>query len=117
MLVERREKLGVLDPTGPIYRNSRGGYLNFQNLTNRHWLPFRRRAGYEWVTFKTLRKTLATILDEADLTARQITDILGHAHPSMTQDVYMGRAQKSRAGAGALGSMALGKTGSKSATG
>ncbi|MFD2467237.1 tyrosine-type recombinase/integrase [Amycolatopsis silviterrae] len=43
------------------------------------------------VTFKTLRKTVATLLDEAGLTARQIADILGHAHPSMTQDVYMGR--------------------------
>lgn len=113
MLVERREKLGVPNPTGPIYRNSRGGYLNFQNLTNRHWLPFRRRAGYEWVTFKTLRKTLATLLDDAGLTARQIADILGHAHPSMTQDVYMGRGQKSRAGAEALSSLALGKTGNK----
>ena len=37
------------------------------------------------------RKTVATLLDEAGLTARQIADILGHARPSMTQDVYMGR--------------------------
>ncbi|EOD68053.1 tyrosine-type recombinase/integrase [Amycolatopsis vancoresmycina] len=117
MLVDRRDRLGVINPTGPIHCNSRGGYLNFQNLTNRHWLPFRRRAGYEWVTFKTLRKTLATLLDEAGLTARQIADILGHAHPSMTQDVYMGRSQKSRAGADALGSLPLGKTGNKPATG
>lgn len=117
MLVDRRDRLGLINPTGPIHCNSRGGYLNFQNLTNRHWLPFRRRAGYEWVTFKTLRKTLATLLDEAGLTARQIADILGHAHPSMTQDVYMGRGQKSRAGADALGLLPLGKTGNKPATG
>ena len=117
MLIERRERLGVPNPTGPIYPNSRGGYLNFQNLTNRHWLPFRRRAGYEWVTFKTLRKTVATLLDDAGLTARQIADVLGHAHPSMTQDVYMGRGQKSRASANALGSLPLGKTGNKPATG
>lgn len=111
MLVERRDRLGVVNPAGPIYPNTRGGYLNFQNLTNRHWLPFRRRAGYEWVTFKTLRKTVATLLDEAGLTARQIADILGHAHPSMTMDVYMGRGQTSRASADALGSLPLGKTG------
>ncbi|HVV11428.1 tyrosine-type recombinase/integrase, partial [Amycolatopsis sp.] len=111
MLVERRERLGLTEPTGPIYPNSRGGYQNVQNLTNRHWLPFRRRHGYEWVTFKTLRKTVATLLDEAGLTARQIADILGHAHPSMTMDVYMGRGQKSRAGADALGSLPFGKTG------
>ncbi|MFD4191719.1 tyrosine-type recombinase/integrase [Amycolatopsis thermoflava] len=111
MLIDRRERLGVPNPTGPIYPNSRGGYLNFQNLTNRHWLPFRRRAGYEWVTFKTLRKTVATLLDEAGLTARQIADLLGHAHPSMTMNVYMGRGQKSRATADALGALPLGKTG------
>ncbi|WP_406642920.1 tyrosine-type recombinase/integrase [Amycolatopsis sp. WGS_07] len=80
-------------------------------------MPFRRRAGYERVTFKTLRKTVATLLDEAGLTARQIADILGHAHPSMTQDVYMGRGQKSRAAANALGSLPLGKTGNKVANG
>ncbi|MCU1685338.1 MAG: site-specific tyrosine recombinase XerC [Amycolatopsis sp.] len=111
MLVERRERLGLADPTGPIYPNSRGGYLNFQNLTNRHWLPFRRRAGYEWVTFKTLRKTVATLLDDAGLTARQIADVLGHAHPSMTLDVYMGRGQQSRASADALDTLRLGKNG------
>ncbi|WP_039791203.1 site-specific integrase [Amycolatopsis sp. ATCC 39116] len=111
MLIDRRARLGVPNPTGPIYPNSRGGYLNFQNLTNRHWLPFRRRAGYEWVTFKTLRKTVATLLDEAGLTARQIADLLGHAHPSMTMNVYMGRGQKSRATADALGALPLGKTG------
>lgn len=86
------------------------------------WLPFRRRPGTRghvqdpprWtasttrassrnaVSTKTLsarhpqvlRKTIATLLDEAGHTARQAADILGHAHPSMTQDVYLGRSQK-----------------------
>ncbi|GAB3434337.1 hypothetical protein GCM10027436_11370 [Actinophytocola sediminis] len=62
----------------------------------------KKRAGYEWVTFRTFRKTVATLLDAAGLTARQIADILGHAHPSMTQDVYMGRGAPSRDGADAL---------------
>ena len=46
---------------------------------------------FSWVTSHTFRKTVATRLDEAHLTARQIADQLGHAHPSLTQDVYMGR--------------------------
>jgi integrase len=49
------------------------------------------RAGYPWVTSHTLRKTVATRLDDAGLSARQIADQLGHARPSLTQDVYMGR--------------------------
>lgn len=44
-----------------------------------------------WLTSHTARKTVATRLDEAGLSAREIADHLGHAKPSMTQDVYMGR--------------------------
>jgi integrase len=47
--------------------------------------------GYHWVSSHTFRKTVATRLDQAGLTARQIADHLGHANPSLTQDVYMGR--------------------------
>ena len=46
---------------------------------------------FSWVTSHIFRKTVATRLDEAGLSARQIADQLGHAHPSLTQDVYMGR--------------------------
>jgi integrase len=102
MLEERRAMLGDVPPARPIFPNSRGGYQNAANLTNRVWLPFRQRAGYEWVTFHTLRKTVGTLLDEAGLTARQIADVLGHAHPSMTLNNYMGRGHKSRASADAL---------------
>lgn len=48
-------------------------------------------SGYEWVTSHVFRKTVATRLDVAGWSARQIADQLGHAAPSMTQDVYMGR--------------------------
>lgn len=102
MLEDRQAKLGTVDPAKPIFPNSVGGYWNASNLNNRYWLPFRQRAGYEWVTFHTFRKTVATLLDDAGLTARQIADILGHAHPSMTQNTYMGRGQVSRDGARAL---------------
>jgi integrase len=46
---------------------------------------------FSWVSSHVFRKTVATRLDEAGLSARQIADQLGHAHPSITQDVYMGR--------------------------
>jgi integrase len=51
----------------------------------------RARVGFEWITYHTLRKTVATRLDEAGLTPREVADQLGHANPSMTLDVYMGR--------------------------
>jgi integrase len=101
MLVTRHNAVGC--PTeGPIFPSSIGTIREASNVRNRAWNPFKQRAGYEWVTFRTFRKTVATLLDAAGLTARQIADILGHAHPSMTQDVYMGRGAPSRDGADAL---------------
>jgi integrase len=60
------------------------------------------RAGFAWATSHTLRKTVATRLDDAGLSARQIADQLGHARPSLTQDVYMGRKVVSSDAAHAL---------------
>ncbi|MGO1057059.1 tyrosine-type recombinase/integrase [Crossiella sp. CA198] len=100
MLVERR--VTVFNLAGPIFPSTTGTIREASNVRNRAWKPFIKRAGYEWVTFRTFRKTVATLLDEAGLTAREIADILGHSRPSMTQDVYMGRRSASRAGADAL---------------
>lgn len=44
-----------------------------------------------WITSHTFRKTAATILDEAALSARLVADQLGHSRPSMTQHVYLSR--------------------------
>ncbi|MFJ6670838.1 tyrosine-type recombinase/integrase [Actinosynnema sp. NPDC091369] len=103
MLVERRSKAADLD--GPIFPSSTGTIREATNVRNRAWKPFIARAGYEWVTFRTFRRTVATLLDEAGLTARQIADLLGHSRPSMTQDVYMGRRSPGRAAADALGAV------------
>jgi integrase len=47
--------------------------------------------GFDWATSHTFRKTVATRLDEAGWSARQIADQLGHAQPSLTLDTYLGR--------------------------
>jgi len=60
------------------------------------------RAGFKWVTSHVFRKTVATRLDDAGLTARQIADHLGHSRPSLTQDVYLGRGHASPEAAAAL---------------
>ncbi len=58
-------------------------------------------AGFGWVTSHIYRKTVATLMDEAGLTARQAADQLGHAKVSMTQDNYFGR-KVARTGAAGL---------------
>ncbi len=49
------------------------------------------RAGYPGITSHTFRRTVATLMDEAGLSARAAADQLGHAKISMTQDHYFGR--------------------------
>ena len=58
-------------------------------------------AGFGWVTSHIYRKTVATLMDDAGLTARQAADQLGHAKVSMTQDNYFGR-KAARTGAAGL---------------
>ena len=60
------------------------------------------RSGFDRATSHSLRKPTATILDDAGLSARLIADQLGHARPSMTQDVYMGRKAVDSRAVGAL---------------
>jgi len=74
----------------PVFANSLGGLRDPKNTRRdvRHALD---RADFTWVTSHNFRKTTATLLDQAGLSARVIADQLGHARPSMTQDVYMGR--------------------------
>jgi integrase len=57
---------------------------------------------WSWVTSQVFRKTVATRLDEAGFTPRQVADQLGHANPSMTLDVYFGRHVVSAAAAQVL---------------
>ena len=51
----------------------------------------RDRIGYPAVTTHSFRKTVATAPDQSGLSAREIAEYLGQAHPSLTQDVYMAK--------------------------
>lgn len=49
------------------------------------------RLGHDGVTGRSFRKMVATELDKAGFTPRQIADQLGHSRPSVTMDVYQNR--------------------------
>src|SRR5215207_2411469 len=53
-----------------------------------------RHAGFEGVTSHYFRKTVATLMDEAGLSAPSAAAQLGHAKPSLTADIYMGRKER-----------------------
>lgn len=88
--------------TGPlVFPDSIGGYRDRNNVEA---VMRRVRAGTEldWVIPHTFRKTVATRLDEAGLSARMVADQLGHSRVSMTQDTYFGRGTASPLLAAAL---------------
>ena len=60
-------------------------------------------AGFEWVTSHVYRKTVATQMDGAGLTARQAADHLSHAKVSMTHDSYFDREAARTGAAGLVG--------------
>jgi integrase len=90
-----RNERGLLFPT-------RMGDVRLPTNADRALRDVLDRIGFEWVTSHTFRKTVATRLDQAGLSARAIADHLGHAAPSMTQDVYMARRVASPRAAVAL---------------
>ena len=88
------------DPT--VLFPSPKGLLRDPNNTSGDLRQALDRAGFPWATSHTFRRTVATRLDDAGLSARQIADHLGHSRPSLTQDVYLGRGTISPQAAAAL---------------
>ena len=84
-----------------VFPDGLGGYRDPSN-TQRDLREARGSDGLAWVTSHNFRKTTATMLDDAGLSSRAVADQLGHARPSMTQDVYMGRKVSDRRAADAL---------------
>lgn len=91
-----RKPIGA-EPDDPLFQNSKGGWKN-PDVVHNSIARLRRRISpetdperWEWLTSHVMRKTVATLLDVDGHTARAIADQLGHADPSMTQRVYMGR--------------------------
>lgn len=88
VLRERFKSGGRLDQ--PVFPDLKGGFRDPNNV-RRELRQARGDGDLAWITSHTFRKTAATILDEAALSARLIADQLGHARPSMTQGVYLTR--------------------------
>lgn len=86
----RRRSAEGLDPDRPVFPDSQGGFRDPSN-TRRDLREARGSDDLAWITSHNFRKTTATMLDDAGLSARVVADQLGHARPSMTQDVYLSR--------------------------
>ena len=95
MLVEQRAKAGpdsVL--VFPSSRRRKVGRVETPYWTSNITGVIRielDRLGHTGVTGRSFRKMVATELDKAGFTPRQIADQLGHSRPSVTMDVYQNR--------------------------
>ena len=99
MLRERQR--AAFDPAGLVFPGITGGIWARDKAT----AEIRRTAsaaGFDWVTSHTFRKTVATRMDDAGISARIIADQLGHEQPTLTQGTYMGRNVASTAALDAL---------------
>jgi integrase len=91
MLRERR-RLQYLGEQQVIFPSTAATLRDPDNF-NRQWRQVRDELGAAGVSSHSFRKTVATLIDDEGLSARIGADHLGHAHVSMTQDVYMTRGR------------------------
>jgi integrase len=101
----RRRYDAAADRTGPVFCAANGGLRDPSN-SEHHLKTAFTNAGFPWLTSHVLRKTVATLMDRAGLTARDAADQLGHAQVSMTSNVYFGRERIVTAGAPVLEELA-----------
>jgi integrase len=73
-----------------VLPDSLGGWRDPSNV-RRVWRQVRDDAEMRGLVSHTLRKTVASFLDDANVSTRKISDQLGHVRVSMTQDKYLGR--------------------------
>ncbi len=88
MLTRRRRAIG--SGVEAVFPDSLGGWRDPTNV-RRVWRELRDELAMDGLVTHMLRKTVASFLDDADVSTRRIGDQLGHSEVCMTQDRYLGR--------------------------
>lgn len=91
-LRRRKETWQGPNMAGVVFPSSTGTLRDPDNF-GKQWREVRDDLGLPDVSSHSFRKTVATLIDDSGLSARIGADQLGHARPSMTQDVYMSRGR------------------------
>ncbi|WP_267307036.1 tyrosine-type recombinase/integrase [Mycobacterium barrassiae] len=91
--LHRRKGDPLRTSTGDVIFPSSTGTLRDPDNFSKQWREVRDSLGLPDVSSHSFRKTVATLIDDSGLSARIGADQLGHARPSMTQDVYMSRGR------------------------
>jgi integrase len=91
MLRRRETETRLRAPQGVVFGSIKRRTLRDPSNTAADLKEVLGVLGYDWVTFHTFRKTVATRMKAAGCTDIEVADQLGHSNPSMTRNVYMGR--------------------------
>jgi integrase len=104
IMLRRRQPDGISEdePARQVFPAPVAGGIRDPSNTLKMMRQAFRRAGFEGVTSHYFRKTVATLMDEAGLSARSAADQLGHAKPLLTADIYMGRKKRATGAAEVL---------------
>lgn len=97
----RRRKLA--SGGGPLFPSFTGNWLDSSNVINAISMAM-ADVGYGWVTSHVFRKTVATVLDEAELPTTAIADQLGNTR-AVAEKHYRRKRVANQANADALESM------------
>ena len=88
MLRERRAAIG--EEVLGVFPSATGSWRDPSNVL-RVWRELRDELQMDGLVSHTMRKTVASFLDDAQVSTRKISNQLGHSRVSMTQDAYLGR--------------------------
>lgn len=81
--------------TGPMFAAWNGGWIHPDNLGHRIREAF-DACGYQWLTSHGFRKTVASVLADANLPSRAIADQLGHSNEATARKFYVAKASNAR---------------------
>lgn len=91
-VLRERKARAIPNDYGLVFVSANADVLD-PNNAERALRERRDAMGFPGITSHSLRKCVATMLDAAGMSARDIADYLGHSRPSMTMDVYMQRSR------------------------
>ena len=90
MTMLKRRRLAIASEVLAVFPDSLSSWRDPSNVC-RVWREVRTQVAMDGLVSHTLRKTVASFLDDGDVSIRKISDQLGHSRVSMTQDRYLGR--------------------------
>jgi integrase len=87
---EARLRSGELwHDTDLVFANELGRPVEPSNMLTRSFWPIRQRAGFPELRFHDLRHTAATLMLEAGVDLKRVSDRLGHSTINITADRYL----------------------------